>query len=203
MFKKHHPRWLLCACKWFNQHVTSSFFPNCFYSGSHKNTFLFLSQSALIWLDCMFDRLLCLYLWFCHNSTEFFKKNVQNPTLYKLICWVVWARVHQTSMVLTNDIVTKKRWASEARECPFLAKMLQGRWKVKTWKMLTWPKVHLYLLFMPDPVVFLSFPYVTLYCHSLDVSLSNWSPSPLPPIKQDVSQGLGLVISADTLPWPQ
>lgn len=77
MFKKHHSRWLLCACKWFNQHVTRSFFLNCFYSCSHKNTFLFLSQSTLICLDWMFDRL----LWFCHNSTEFLKKCTKSYSL--------------------------------------------------------------------------------------------------------------------------
>lgn len=81
MFKKHHSRWLLCAYKWFNQHVTSSFFLNCFYSCSHKNTFLFLSQSALIWWDCMFDRLLCLYLWFCPIQLNSKKKCTKSYSL--------------------------------------------------------------------------------------------------------------------------
>lgn len=101
-------------------------------------SFFFHNLHWFDWIVCLTG--FCVYLWFCHNSTEFFKKNVQNTTLYKLICWVVWASVHQTSMVLTNNILTTGRWASKGRECPFLAKMLQGRWKVKTWKMLTSPQ---------------------------------------------------------------
>lgn len=105
----------------------------------------------LHWLGtCLKDSCVCICRFTTMSQFNCILKNLLNPTLYKLPCWIVWARVHQTSMVLTNYISTLGRWAQKAENAPNWQKMSR---RAHCWPALGW-RSHFFIC-------------LGLHCHKL------------------------------------
>lgn len=119
--KKHH---------WSDYHVHTSslisMWPIAFFQIAFAVAAIKICQffHNLHWLGtCLTDSCVCICGFTTMSQFNCILKNLSNPTLYKLPCWIVWARVHQTSMVLTNYITTLGRWAQKAENAPNWQKM--------------------------------------------------------------------------------
>lgn len=93
--KKHH---------WSDYHVHTSslisMWPIAFFQIAFAVAAIKICQffHNLHWLGtCLTDSCVCICGFTTMSQFNCILKNLSNPTLYKLPCWIVWARVHQMS----------------------------------------------------------------------------------------------------------